>query len=175
MRLNLGCGADYREGYVNVDFSNLSSEGKEIKVDVVCNFLTDDLPFEDVEEVIFHETLEHFNRFNGLKVLKKIYGVMKDGGIMHLTVPNAKKQLALLLAKMSDNVSFEDFEKAHEKWTFWKWHDDLAGGTRESDGFDGDRHKTFYSRSSLISVLEHVGFEIEEVIEDSSIRVKARR
>lgn len=176
MKLNLGCGSDYREGYTNVDFSDISSEGKKIKVDIVHNLL-EIFPFADnsADEIVFRETLEHFNRHNGLKVLKEIFRVLKPGGILDLSVPPAEKQLKLFLQFFKREVSFDEFEKAHELGTynFWKCHDDLAGGTRESNGFDGDSHKTFFSKQSLSSVLVHVGFKIISI--DDNIFVKATK
>lgn len=177
MKINLGCGADYREGYVNVDFSDLDSSGNTIKIDKKCNFLKDDLPFEDdsAEEIIFNEVLEHFNRWNGVLILKKIYKTLSQSGKLYLTVPNSERQLKILLMHMNQNITFDDFLNGHEKWTFWKFHDDLAGGTRESDGFDGNSHKTFFSKNALISVLQHVGFKVQKVEIDSSIRVEATK
>ena len=176
MKVNLCCGMDYRDGYTNVDFSNVGSDGSPIRVDVVCNIL-EGLPFRDnsVSELIFHESLEHFNRWNGVEIMKSIYGCMKGGGILSLTVPNAEKQMKMLLVRMSEKLTFDDFLNAHSRWNYWKFHDDLAGATHRSDGFDGDSHKTFYTKSSLISVLEHVGFKIEEIKVDSSIRVRAKK
>jgi predicted SAM-dependent methyltransferase len=176
MKLNLGCGSDYKEGYLNVDFSDVSSEGKKIKGDLIHNLL-EPLPFENnsVNQIVFRETLEHFNRHNGLKVLKEIYRVLSLGGLLDLSVPPAEKQLKLFLQFFRKEISFEDFMNAHELGTynFWKCHDDLAGGTRESNGFDGDSHKTFYSVNSLRSVLEHVGFKIMSI--DDNIFVKATK
>lgn len=176
MKLNLGCGSDYKEGYTNVDFSDVSSFGQKIKVDLVHNLL-ETFPFEDnsADEIVFRETLEHFNRHNGLKVLKEIHRVLKPGGVLDLTVPPAEKQLKIFLQFFKRETSFEEFEKAHELGTFnfWKCHDDLAGGTRESDGFDGDSHKTFFSKSSLSSILKHVGFKILSI--DDNIFVKATK
>lgn len=178
MKLNLGCGNDYREGYVNVDFSDVNSVGEPIKVDLVMNLIVDEFPFEgeqEAEEVIFRECLEHFNRHNGFFVLTKIYNIMDNGGLLDISVPNAKVQMAKLLSRMNERLTFEDFDKAHQKWTYWKWHDDLMGGTKCSDGLDGDSHKTLYSKNALLSILEHVGFKIESVEEGSSICVKARK
>lgn len=134
-------------------------------------------PFADnsADEIVFRETLEHFNRHNGLKVLKEIFRVLKPGGILDLSVPPAEKQLKLFLQFFKREVSFDEFEKAHELGTynFWKCHDDLAGGTRESNGFDGDSHKTFFSKNSLTSLLKHVGFKIMFI--DDNIFVKATK
>jgi ubiquinone/menaquinone biosynthesis C-methylase UbiE len=176
MKLNVCCGDDYREGYVNIDFSSTKSDGSPIKVDLIGNVLAG-LPYEDglADEIVFRESLEHFNRWNGLKVLKDLYRVLKPGGLLDLTVPPALKQLKILMMQMANpkEVSFDEFERGHELFSYWKWHDDLAGATEPSDGKDGHSHKTFYTKQSLKPILEHVGFKIISI--DDNIHVKATK
>lgn len=177
MKLNVCCGMDYREGYINVDFSNIGSNGEPIKVDLVCDVLKG-LPYKtsSVDEIVFRESLEHFNRWNGLKVLQELFRVLKIGGLVDLTVPNATKQLKILLTQMLNPapVPFTaGFLKAHETWSYWKFHDDLLGATHESDGNDGDSHKTLYTKQSLIPILEYTGFKILSI--DDNIHVKATK
>lgn len=174
MKLNLCCGDDYREGYINIDFSDKRSDGKSIKVDLLNNVLLG-LPYEDgsVQEVVFRESLEHFNRWNGQKVLKEINRVLKKGGIVDISVPNAFRQMYKFLERANEELSPEDFETAHERWNYWKWHDDLMGGTRETDGFDGDSHKTLYSPSALVSCLNKAGLKVINLRVEDSIFVKA--
>jgi len=175
IKLNVCCGDDYREGYINIDFSDKRSDGKPIKVDLILNILNDEFPFPlcNVDEIIFHESLEHFNRHNGLFVLKKLHSIMKSGAILDLTVPPAKKQLKMFLMQMDNVKSIEDFTQAHERFSPLKFHDDLMGGTRLSDGFDGDSHKTLYSVNMIKVLLNHVGFSILSI--DENIHVKAKK
>ena len=174
MKVNLCCGDDYRKDYINVDFSNKRSDGKEINVDMVHNVL-EGLPFKDgeVDSIVFNEALEHFNRWNGQKVLKEIARVLKKGGILDLSVPNAKDQLQKLAARFDDELNEESFERAHQEWNYWKWHDDLMGGTRPSDGYDGDSHKTLYSTSALRSCIGMAGLKVVRVSVESSIFIRA--
>ncbi len=174
-KINVGSGGSYKEGYINLDFSNKRSDGEPIKVDVVHNFLKAPLPFEDnsVDEIVFSEVLEHLNRWNGLRVLNDIYRIMKPGAKLNLTVPPALEQIKLLMLAMtaSKNLNMDDFFRAHEKWTVWKRIDDLCGGTSESDGTDGDSHKVFYTKEMLRPILEYVGFKILSI--DDRIWVEA--
>ncbi len=56
MRLNLGCGDDIKDGYVNVDTTKLPG------VDVLAD-LNDQLPFksESVDQIVMKSVLEHLN------------------------------------------------------------------------------------------------------------------
>lgn len=173
IKINVCCGDDYREGYINIDFSDKRSDGKDIKVDLKRDVLKDGLPYEtcSVDEVVFRESLEHFNRHDGLKILQELYRVLKIGGKLDLTVPPALQQLKILLLQMSNskNVSITDFFKAHERFSVWKYHDDLMGATRE--GSFGDSHATLFTKEMLKPILEFVGFKVEYI--DDNIQVRA--
>jgi ubiquinone/menaquinone biosynthesis C-methylase UbiE len=169
LKLNIGSGDDYRDGYVNIDYSPITNNKNKIRCDLFHN-IKSGLPFEDssVDEVVFRETLEHFNRNDGLFVLKEIFRVMRPGSKLDVTVPNAKRQMITFIQVMDKVKTIEDFLYAHEKFTPIKFHDDVAGGTVRTwhEGEDiGDfmSHKTFYSQQMLRVVLESVGFSIEKI------------
>lgn len=63
MKLNLGCGEKYLDGYINVDFCPIFSNGNKMKCDVFHN-LKLGIPFDSnsVKEILLEEVLEHFNR-----------------------------------------------------------------------------------------------------------------
>lgn len=175
LKLNVCCGDDYRDGYANIDFSDIKSDGSKIKVDLMCNVL-DGLPYEEssVDEVVFNEALEHLNRWQGLKVLQDLYRILKPGGVLNLTVPPSMKQMQILLMQMQKtrNVTMDDFFHAHEKFSIWKWHDDVAGATNPGKSI-GDSHLTFYTQYTLRPILEYVGFKIISI--DDNIWVKATK
>ena len=85
MKLNLGCGYNKLDGYVNVD------SDPNCKPDVLAN-LEERLPFEDnsVDEIVLSHVLEHLGQdtktyFN---VWKEFYRVLKDGAMIYITVPH---------------------------------------------------------------------------------------
>jgi len=79
-KLNLGCGSDIREGYVNLDI--IKREG----VDVVHD-LNKKLPFKDntFEVVYSSHVLEHVD--DVLNLLEEIYRILKPGGVLKSNVP----------------------------------------------------------------------------------------
>lgn len=166
MKLNLGCGDRYIDGYVNLDYSPITNNNNKTKCDVFHN-MKFGLPFESdsAEEIIFHQVLEHFNRHDSIEILKEIFRVLAPGGSFICSVPPAEKQIKMFLMQMRNVKSIDDFLYAHEKFSPIKYHDDLAGGTVRTivDGADiGDfmSHKTFYSKEMLSVVLRYIGFNI---------------
>lgn len=175
MKINLCCGADYREEYLNVDFSSVGSDGKPIKSDFNCD-IAHGLPWDSnsADEIIFRESLEHFNRHQGLAILKDIFRVLKPGGTLDLSVPNAPKQIRLILAFCNRTLTLEQFTLSNEPpWSYFKFHDDLMGATHKNS--KGDSHLTLYTRPYLEMILHHVGFHIDKFEEKDSFYVIARK
>ena len=82
-KLNLGCGDDYREGYINVDFDNT------VKADKYFD-LRETFPLENesFDEVLAQDVLEHFTKENADLFIKEIRRILKPEGILRLRVPN---------------------------------------------------------------------------------------
>lgn len=178
MKINLGCGKDYREGYINIDYVPFGSDGSDIKVDLFHN-IKSGLPFEDniIEEIICHEFLEHQSRFDSLFTMQECYRVLKSGGLLDVTVPPVERQLKIFLLKVNEQVTMDDFFNPHNNWKFFKFHEDFAGAVNErtykngKDWGDGGSHKTFFTVNSIKCMLEYCGFKIGTI--DNNIWVKA--
>ena len=80
MKLNVGCGNDYRKDYLNIDSSPTT------KADKIVN-LENPLPFKDnsVEEVFAQHILEHITNFEQL--LKELYRICKSNALIKIKVP----------------------------------------------------------------------------------------
>ena len=85
MRVNLGCGYNKVEGYVNVDHD------VHCNPDVIAD-LEDTLPFEDssVDEIILNHVLEHLGQDTKtyFTIWKEFYRVLKDQGEIRITIPH---------------------------------------------------------------------------------------
>ncbi|HZW40388.1 MAG: class I SAM-dependent methyltransferase [Syntrophothermus sp.] len=81
-KLEVGCGANKRAGYLGMDIVPL--EG----VDVVYDMNTPDWPFAEntFSEIVFDDVLEHSRDF--FTILKEIYRVAEDGAIIKISVPH---------------------------------------------------------------------------------------
>lgn len=80
MKLHLGCGNDYKKGYVNCDMS------KEVNPDKVVN-LEKKLPFKNnsVDEIIANHVLEHIHNF--IPLMHELHRVCKKNAVIKIKTP----------------------------------------------------------------------------------------
>jgi|SRR3989344_188865 len=81
-KLNLGCGEDKKEGYVNVDFHS------HVKPDVVHDLNVVPYPFAEstFDLVEAYHVLEHLDK--PFVVMKELHRILKPGGTIHIKVPH---------------------------------------------------------------------------------------
>ncbi|MDP2593158.1 MAG: methyltransferase domain-containing protein [bacterium] len=80
-KLNLGCGMDVKQGWVNLDSASLPG------VDVAHNLDVLPLPFEDevFDEILCQDVLEHVNLS---PLLSDLHRILKKGGLISVRVPH---------------------------------------------------------------------------------------
>ena len=91
--LNLGCGNDYKKGWVNID-ADLYKNIK--KLDLKCD-LSRDIPFEDnsVDYIFNEHFLEHLSAKEGLEFLKECRRVLKPGGVLRISMPDLENAVKM--------------------------------------------------------------------------------
>ena len=95
-RINLGCGFDHRDGYLNVDFQDFHHP--DLVADVRDLGM---LPSGYYEELIAQDVLEHLPRTEVLAALREWSRLLAPGGQLVLRVPDIIG-LAKLLAERQD-------------------------------------------------------------------------
>jgi SAM-dependent methyltransferase len=85
MKLNVGCGGDYRVGYINVDHP-MSKTRHDISIDLESDKWA--LDSESVDEILCNDMLEHLSRPD--KAMFEMHRILKKGGILIGQVPYAK-------------------------------------------------------------------------------------
>ena len=156
--LDVGCG----DGYYLYLLSNLGLQLKLTGTDFDTNGLKNarknldksiplkqadlmkELPFGDntFDKAVMSEVAEHLP--NDVKGLKEVYRVLKPGGVLCLTVPDA-------------NYPF--------LWDPINWVLDRTTGNHIKAGFWAgiwNQHIRLYKRKDIVKVLEKAGFDIEE-------------
>jgi predicted SAM-dependent methyltransferase len=86
--LNVGCGTDYKEGWINID--NNSDNNIE-KLDLNWD-LRNPLPFADNSvDFIFNEHfIEHLSVEDGIRANQDFLRVLKPGGVLRIATPDLK-------------------------------------------------------------------------------------
>ena len=81
IKLNLGCGNDLRQGYVNSDLYN---DKADLKLD------SSDLPYDDnsVDEILAYHIIEHFPYRKALATIGEWHRVLKPGGRLRIETPD---------------------------------------------------------------------------------------
>src|SRR6185295_12103863 len=97
LRLHLGCGETYLEGYVNIDFPSSEHTIAHIKADKYADLRTLEYGVETVEEIRNHHVFEHFNRGEALGLLIKWRTWLKPGGILMIETPDFEESARELL------------------------------------------------------------------------------
>ena len=83
LKIHLGCGKNYRDGWCNVDCV------KTVRADVYHDLEQRPWPFQDssVEYIEMYAVLEHLT--DTLATLGEIHRILQPGGLMHIHVPYA--------------------------------------------------------------------------------------
>ena len=113
LKLNLGCGEQYREGYVNCDVL------PQVKADRYFDLDCFPYPLESdsADEILMDNVLEHLEDIP--RVMAELHRVLKPGGRLKLIVPYAKTDWA-----------FQD--PTHRHYFTERSMDYFAAGTRYS-------------------------------------------
>lgn len=165
MKLHLGCGQKYFEGYINIDYPLSEHSVQEISVaDEHANLMELNYKRESISEVRLHHVFEHFTRPCALALLSSWNSWLIDNGILCIEVPDfeksAKKYLSLFTSEREKYVALRHIFGSQE--AHWAVH------------FEGYSHKLFKE------ILPLFGFKIIEVKFNNwqgtyNIMVKARK
>lgn len=88
MKLHLGCGGTYLDGYVNIDFPLSEKTIMNVKADVYCDISNLNYDDNSIEEIRSHHLFEHFNRVDALRMLIKWRRWLKPGGKLIIETPD---------------------------------------------------------------------------------------
>jgi len=142
LRLNLGCGINKLEGFVNIDqFQDIEFQGKHTSPDLVAD-VTGGLPYDydSVDEIYCGHLLEHMDWNVGQIALRYWLSLLKPGGIIGITVPNfdilAERYLAdptpLAMREMNEFYIFSYIQPSHHKYAYGE---SLLKAAMEEAGF----------------------------------------
>lgn len=142
-RLNLGCGFDIREGYLNVDLNDFHSP------DIVANIIDmEGFPSNSFDEIYAKDVLEHFLWRDTPKALTEWNRLLKLGGRLFV----ATTYLTGVARRVLD-PSFADLE--FQRLTIINLF--------SMQKYEGDFHLTIFTERLFRWHMWMAGFEIEEI------------
>ena len=156
MRLNLCCGDDVRDGYINIDV-------RKTKPNVLVLDLEKDLlrPFPDksVDEILAYDCIEHISWRRIEDLLRDIHRVLKCDGRLYLRVPD----LEAIAKKVILDPCFKYNElRGWKAISFW-----VYGG----QDYPENTHKAGFTIPTLRELLESLGFKIEKIENDGGTNI----
>lgn len=135
MKLHLGCGPDYKEGYVNIDLD----EFPNCKVDRKFNLEEPlDYPDNSVEEISAYHLFEHL-RFSKIEaVINSWYRVLAPGGKLIMEMPDFDQVLEKAVQNPNDNVALASIFGSQDRegqYHHWGWNKTRLKFMLEGVGF----------------------------------------
>jgi predicted SAM-dependent methyltransferase len=148
MKLHLGCGQKYLEGYTNIDFPSTEHTVQNTTVaDEFHNLYELRYPSETIDEVRLHHVFEHFDRATVCAFMASWNSWLKPGGKLHIEVPDFentfKKNMNLFNREKFEGVALRHIFGSQE--ASWAVH------------YEG------YSEKLLIKVFNEFGFKVRVV------------
>lgn len=142
-KLNVGCGFDYREGYVNVDLH------ERHKPDLVADVLDlADFPTGFYEELVAQDVLEHVTRDNVRRALFEWNRVLVRGGRLFIRTTELGGLVRLLEAPAHQGIL--DQER-------------LIQNVFGTQAYTGDFHLSGFTEPLFRFYLWEAGFEVESL------------
>lgn len=176
IKLNIGCGADLRNDYINIDSETIQriiarygleedyGRYKDVYPEV-HNYDVFNLPYKDgeVDEILCLGFVEHLSFEDERKFFLEVKRTLKQGGLLHLTVPDFDSLAKQWLDAKDD---FQDFymigTKEHwfgncsrslgNKWGY------LTASIFGNQNGAGQFHKNAYTVGKICKIMNILGF-----------------
>jgi len=180
LRLNLGCGPVQPDGWINVDGSNRAKLAgwlpwadralqylgilgpTEFGPHIRVLNLFKPLPWADgtVSAVYAGELWEHFELADSERLTRECYRVLRRGGILRVTVPDAAQLWGKYMHMYTEEMSKPRMERsaARLQELMGMFFADIATSPRWMLSW-GHCHKWFFDEIQLIELFDRVGFK----------------
>jgi SAM-dependent methyltransferase len=159
IKLNLGCGLDKRNGYINIDVR------EEVKPDLVIDLEKEFLKRfdnESVDEIIARDFIEHLSWRIVEDFLKDCYRVLKKGGRMYIQTPDLEAISKKVI--LNQDFKYGDLE-GYKAISYWVY----GSGDYGNESF----HRAGFTIPTLKRLLEKIGFTIEDIKNDGGTNIIA--
>lgn len=170
-KLNLGCGSQLPDGWINVDYAMgarfakipfFRAINRKIKIfetadwseKIYIHNLTKRFPWADstMEIVYSSHTLEHFSKEDGRRFLAECHRVLRKNGIIRIVVPDLRYDIEEYIAGRTKSDDF--VEKLN---VLYSTSNNML--KRRLYPFIQFQHKCMYDAPRLLAILSETGFE----------------
>lgn len=164
MQLNLGCGEDFREGFVNIDNRDLEPPPgiKFLQADILQYLQS--LESGSVQYVHLQDIIEHFVKDDAIQILREIFRVLDTNGDICVRAPDGY----WIAKRLIDPEEGEEVEAELYSWL-------LMGGQT----YEGNFHYTIWTPDWMQSTLIDIGYSMDSLIcgttDDNNFTILARR
>ena len=110
-KLNIGCGRRHLKGYKTIDIEPSNNP------DIVGDFRK--MSFSDIEEIRAEHILEHFDRKEGIEVLKQWHSWLKPGGRLIVETPDLQRSCSYFMS-MPEKINIHLYGSQEADWAFHK-------------------------------------------------------
>lgn len=151
LQLNIGCGTDYREGFVNIDGSDSLSKVDK-RLDLGKGGLLNHFARGEVSLILAQDIIEHFFHWQAVRLFREFYELLMPDGRVKIQAPDAQFILEKWRAPLQRKLTL------------------LFGGQDVPQGFSAEMdrsrkrypeffcHKYGWTRESMETELRRVGF-----------------
>ena len=141
IKLHLGSGEKYLEGYINIDFPPTEHTVMSPRVDQYADITKLSYLENSIDEIRSHHLFEHFTRAEALKLLVRWRSWLKPGGTLVIETPDFATSVAFFLSSHSMKRKFQ-----------------LSRHIYGSEEASWATHKDHWDRQKFLFVLKKMGF-----------------
>ena len=158
VKVHIGCGSHYFEGWCNVDYfesKDTDTHRGYVNVDVWANAL--DLPASNSSIDLFQSShvIEHLYRHQTIQVFKEFWRTLKPGGLVVTEMPDLQRIL-LLLNILPFKPKYKPEMNAHVDMI----RAQLYGASWEANDLGYQCHKYVWTRKEFCQMLEDIGYRV---------------
>ena len=153
VNLHLGCGGQYMQGWINIDnfvYENNDSSRGGSYFDLKMDIRQLDVANDSVDKILLVHVIEHFVRWEALKLLRSFFCKLKSGGALIMEHPDLDGCIDWYLSnKKSIQTPLGDLNMGLTQFYGNQW-----------DELDYETHRYVWTKGEMRQVLEDIGFEI---------------
>jgi predicted SAM-dependent methyltransferase len=171
VRINVGCGSDYRDGFVNID-GNPNLPRVDLVLDLpresLCGHFGPGSARGPVRHVLANDFIEHHTHWEAIGLLRDFFAILAPGGTIELKLPDFEY--------IAGNAKFS----MHQKIMMIFGGQDISQGEADTSHRRNFPqyfcHKHAYTKQTMAEELRQLGFEsIEARQNGTNMIVTARK